>query len=272
MRTKQPNELSFLEHIEVLRWHLMRSIAAVLVFAIVAFAFKSYVFENIVFAPMQPDFATNIWLCEMGEQLDMESLCINQQRLDMQSNKLSAQLMAHISVSMVLGFFVAFPYVFFEFWRFLKPALNKREVKHSRGAVFFASVLFSLGAAFGYFLISPLSFEFLGNYSVSESVKNDFLLESYISTFTSVVLASGVVFELPVLIFFLAKIGLVGPDFLKKYRKHSFVIILILAAIITPPDIFSQILVTVPLIILYEISIIIAKRIERKAQKKLETS
>jgi sec-independent protein translocase protein TatC len=185
----------------------------------------------------------------------------------MQSNKMSAQLMSHINVALVLGFFAAFPYVFFEFWRFLKPALNRREVRHSRGAVFFASILFSLGACFGYYIISPLSMDFLGTYQVSEAVKNDFLLESYISTFISVVLASGVIFEMPILIYFLAKIGLVTSAFLKKYRKHAFVIILSVAAIITPPDIFSQILVTLPLMILYEISIMLAKRIERKERK-----
>jgi sec-independent protein translocase protein TatC len=182
---------------------------------------------------------------------------------------MTGQFMNHIKVSLVAGLIVAFPLVFREFWKFLKPALKKNEIKHSRGAVFSSSVLFSAGALFGYYLILPLSVNFLGNYDVSQDVTNRFHLGYYIQTFTSVVLASAVVFELPVLIYFLSKVGLVTPKFLKKYRKHSLVIILALSAIITPPDIFSQILVSLPLVVLYEIGIGISKRVEKKNQKRL---
>lgn len=268
-KKRDPNGMSFLEHVEVLRGHLIRSIAVIVVLGIVAFVFKGIIFDEVVFAPMQKDFVTNVSLCKLGNYFGTDLLCINQEPLDMQSTKMAAQLKAHITVSLIAGFLAAFPYVFLEFWSFLKPALNKREIKHSRGAVFFASTLFTLGAAFGYFIILPLSIDFLGNYQVSEAVKNEFLIDSYIQTFNSVVLASGIIFELPIMIFFLSKIGLVTPDFLKKYRKHSFIIVLTLSAIITPPDIFSQILVSVPLVILYEAGILISKRIERKEEAAL---
>jgi sec-independent protein translocase protein TatC len=177
---------------------------------------------------------------------------------------MAGQFSTHIMVSIVAGFIVAFPYVFWEIWRFIKPALHSNEKKHARGAVFFSSLLFLTGVLFGYFVIVPLSVHFLGNYSVSEQVLNQINLGSYISTVTSVVLAAGIIFELPVIIFFLSKAGLVTPSFLRKYRKHAIVLILILAAIITPPDVFSQILVSLPLILLYEIGILISKRITAK--------
>lgn len=256
--------MSFLQHLEVLRWHLMRSIIAVVVFAIVAFIFKDIIFDQILLTPKTPEFFTNRMLCAFGKLMNTDGLCINDYKLEIINIKLSGQFATHITVSMVAGFLLAFPYVFFEFWKFLLPALKEEERKHSRGTVFFTSVLFSLGALFGYYIIVPLSVNFLGSYSVSDAVTNKINLNSYIQTFTSVVLASAVIFELPIFIFFLSKIGLVTPAILKKYRKHSLIIILVLSAIITPPDIFSQVLVSLPLIILYEVGIKISKRVERK--------
>ena len=177
---------------------------------------------------------------------------------------MAGQFSTHIMVSLVVGFIMAFPYVFWEIWSFIKPALYSNEQKHARGAVLFSSLLFILGVLFGFYIIVPLSLDFLGSYNVSSQVLNQINLDSYISTFTSVVLASGVVFELPIVIYFLSKAGIVSPEFLKAYRKHAIVIILIIAAIITPPDVFSQILVSLPLILLYEIGIVISKRISVK--------
>ena len=257
-------EMSFLEHLEVLRWHLIRSISAIMIFAIVAFIFKDFIFNIIILAPKTPDFITNEMLCKLGQYVDTETLCINSKPFQIINIKLAGQFTTHITVSLITGFLFAFPYVFLEFWRFVLPALKNQEKKHSRGAVFFSSILFTLGALFGYYIIVPLSVHFLGTYKVSGDVLNQINLNSYIQTFTSVILASAVIFELPIFIFFLSKIGLVTPSILKKYRKHSLIIILALSAVITPPDIFSQILVSLPLIILYEIGIIISKKITKK--------
>ncbi|MCF6184526.1 MAG: twin-arginine translocase subunit TatC [Bacteroidales bacterium] len=268
MGNKKPNEMSFLEHLDALRKHLIRSILFIIIFAFAAFFFKDFVFNDILLAPKMPSFITNRTMCRLSDFLGTKSLCINQKPFSIINIKMTGQFMTHITVSLIIGLVVAFPFVFNEFWKFLKPALKKKEISNSRGAVFFASVLFSLGALFGYYIIVPLSMNFLGNYNVSPEVVNKINLNSYIQTFTSVVLASAVVFELPVLIFFLSKIGLVTPKFLKKYRKHSLVVILALSAIITPPDIFSQILVSLPLWLLYEIGIGISKRVEKRNAKK----
>lgn len=264
-------DMSFLEHVEALRKHLIRGISAIIILAIIAFFFKDFIFDKILFAPKTPDFITNFLMCKVSRFLHVKSICINQVPFNIINIKMTGQFMTHITVSMIAGLIVAFPIVFNEFWKFLKPALKKKEIQHSRGAVFAASFLFSLGALFGYYIIVPLSLNFLGNYNVSEGVVNQINLSSYIQTFTSVVLASGVVFELPILIFFLSKIGLVSPSFLKKYRKHSIIIILALSAIITPPDVFSQILVTLPLIVLYEVGIGISKRVEKRNLKRMNS-
>ena len=268
MAKKKEEEMSFLDHLEELRWRLIRSVVAIFVGAIVAFVFKDVVFSSIILAPRTPGFWTNRVLCELGGYLNTPSLCINTVPLQIISVKMAGQFNMHILVSLVLGLIVAFPYVFYEFWSFISPALHTKERKHANGAIFFSSGLFILGVLFGFFMIVPLTIHFLGTYNVSPDVTNTINLISYVSTITSVVFASGVVFELPVIMFFLTKIGLVTPEFLKKYRKHSIVVIMILSAIITPPDIFSQILVAIPLLILYEVSIHISKRITRERKKK----
>jgi len=267
MSDKIEKEMSFLEHLEELRWHIIRSILAVFICAILAFIFKDIIFDKIILAPKSPDFITNRFMCEMGQKLEIRNLCINSVPLEIISVKMAGQFSMHILVSLIGGFIIAFPFVFFEFWRFVAPALHGKERKHARGAVFYSSLLFIIGVSFGYFLISPLTVHFLGSYSVSPEVENKINLISYVSTLTSVVLASGVIFELPVLVFFLTKIGLVTPTFLKKYRRHSIIVIFVLSAIITPPDVFSQILVAIPLLILYEVSIFISRSIVRKQKK-----
>ena len=266
MAKKIENEMSFLEHLEVLRWHLIRAFLGILLVAIVAFIFKDIVFNRILLAPKMPGFITNRLLCDFGRQINILKLCINSSPLEVISIKMAGQFTMHIMVSLVAGFVVSFPYVFYEFWRFVVPALYSREKKHARGAVFYSSALFMLGVLFGYFMITPLSIHFLGSYSVSDQVTNQINLISYVSTIASVVLASGIIFELPILVYFLTKAGLVTPGFLKKYRRHSLILILALSAIITPPDIFSQVLVAFPLIILYEASISISRRIVRKRE------
>ena len=265
-KTKE-TEMSFLDHLEVMRWHLLRSILAVVIMALVAFVFKEIVFDKIILAPKEPHFPTNRWLCQLGEILGLERICINQNPFSLQTVKMAEQFSMHIIVSLVAGIVIAFPYVFFEIWRFIIPALYDKEKQTANGAVFFTSLLFVLGVGFGYYIISPLSVNFLGNYKVSESVISAPTLRSYVQTITSVVLASGLVFQLPILIYFLSKVGLVTPDFLKRYRRHSLILIVTLSAIITPPDVFSQILVAFPLMVLYEIGIGISKRIMRQQEE-----
>lgn len=256
-------EMSFLEHLEMLRQHLIRSALVIVVTGVLLFICKDFVFDQIILAPSRASFPTNRLLCFLANRLDVAGLCINQTSLHIQNITMAGQFTTHVAVSFVLGTVVAFPYVFWEFWRFVRPALYPSERQHARGAVWSASLLFSLGILFAYYLILPLSIDFLGNYRVSDQVENIVSLNSYISTFNSILLSGGVVFELPVLMFFLAKIGFVTVNLLKKYRRHSIVLIFVFAAIITPPDVVSQIMVAIPLLVLYEISIGLVRRVEK---------
>jgi len=261
-------DLPFLEHLEELRWHLIRAIISIIVFAIGAFVFKEFIFDEIIFKPRESDFITNRLLCQLGDIIGSTVLCINSAELTIINIKMSGQFLTHIKVSIVVGLILAFPYVFWEIWRFIKPALKNKEKNVSRGAVFWSSLLFIIGVLFGYFIVTPLSVNFFTTYFVSQDVINQINLTSYIGIITSVALAGGAIFELPVLIYILSKAGLVGSSFLKKYRRHSIIIVLVMSAMITPPDIFSQILVAFPLFFLYEIGIIISKRIEKKRKKR----
>lgn len=261
---KGEQEMTFLQHLEELRWHIIRSFIAVCTAAVLAFIYKNVIFDNVILAPNQPGFLTNRLLCRLAEITNAPSLCINQNPINLISIKMTGQFTTHINISLVAGLIIAFPYVFWEFWRFFRPALYEKERRHARGAVFSASFLFILGVLFGYYVIVPLSINFLGSYSVSELVVNQINIRSYIGTITSIVLAAGLAFELPVVAYFLAKIGIITPEFMRKYRKHSIIVILIIAAIITPPDVFSQTLVCIPLLILYEISIVIVSGVIKR--------
>lgn len=269
MAQAKHDEMNFWEHLEVLRWHLIRAIAAILVAAVVVFLAKNFIFDTLLLAPIRPDFVTNRWLADWAVHLAMPSLHINQNALDLQNIEFPGQLNVHITVSLVGGVIVAFPYVFYEFWRFVSPALHKNEKRYANLAIFMVSLLFFLGVLFGYYLITPLAADFLGTYSVSDSVKNTVNITSYISTVSSILLASGVIFELPVCIYFLVKINIVNAAFLRKYRRHAVVFIMLLAAILTPPDPFSLVLVCLPLLLLYELSIFIAVLVDRKQEKQL---
>lgn len=264
---KKQGEMSFLEHLEELRWHLIRSVLAIMVMAVVAFILKDFIFNTIIFKPKTPGFWTNRMFAQFGDFIGSEAVKINKQDLQLISIKMAGQFLTHIWTALVAGFIVASPIVFFEFWRFIKPALYDTEKKHASGAVFFTTILFMLGVLFGYYLIVPLSIHFLGSYSLSPEVTNQININSYISTVVSISLASGVVFLLPIFVFFLSKVGLLTPGFMKQYRRHSYVVMLLLSAIITPPDVFSQIMVCIPLVFLYEIGILISRRIEKQRIK-----
>ena len=269
-RKSNEGEMSFLEHLEELRWHIIRSVLAIMILMIIAFVFKNLIFDSIILAPKNPDFLTNRLLCQLGQAFDIEALCINTKPVNLISIKMAGQLTTHITVSLVAGLILAFPYVLWEFWMFFKPALHNNEQEHARGAVLITSLLFFIGVLFGYFALAPLSIHFLTSYQVSPDVVNQINIRSYIGTLTSICLATGLVFELPMITYFLTKVGLVTPEFLKKYRKHSIVVIVILAAIITPPDVFSQMLVSIPLLILYEVGIVISRRVIKNKEREHE--
>jgi sec-independent protein translocase protein TatC len=256
--------MSFLDHLEALRWHLFRSVSAILIFTVMAFIAKSFVFGIVILGPSKVDFVTYRWLCSVSDYFGIPALCIDELPFTIQSRQMTGQFSMHVTSSLVVGFIASFPYVFWEVWRFISPGLYDQEKNAARGAVFFVSMLFFLGAAFGYFILSPLSINFLSNYQLDPSILNEFDISSYVSTLTMLVLASAIMFQLPVVVYFLAMSGLVTSKMLKSYRRHSIVVILILAAIITPPDVISQILIAMPILVLYEAGIQIAKRLEKK--------
>lgn len=261
------DQMTFLEHLEELRWRLIKAVAAILIFATAAFVFKGFVFDQIILAPKDASFLTYRAFCSVSMRLGLDdTFCLNQS-FKLQNIDMSGQFSSHILVSFIAGLVVAFPYVFYQFWAFVMPGLKDNEKQTARGTVFFTSLLFILGVLFGYYLIAPLSVQFLGNYRVSEQVDNIITLNSFISTVATTTLAGGLVFQLPIVVYALAKLGIVTPELLRAYRKHSIVAVLILSAIITPPDITSQVLVTLPLIVLYELSIQIARRVVKKSRK-----
>lgn len=263
-------EMSFLEHLEELRWHIVRSAIAIIVCAVLAFIFSRFIFDNVLLAPKNPHFITNRLLCQLAEFLKTESLCINSKPFLIQNIKMAGQFSADIMVSLIIGLIAAFPILVWEMWRFISPALYEKERQHAHGSVFAISLLFLLGAAFGYYMIVPLSVHFLGTYNVSVEIHNQIDLNSYFSTVAHIPLATGVIFELPILMIFLTKVGIVTPGFMKKYRKHAYIILMIVSAVITPPDIVSMILVVLPLVLLYEASIALTERTSRKYQQTLE--
>lgn len=260
-------EMSFLDHLEELRWHIIRSLAATAVFTIVAFFNVKWVFQNVILAPAKADFPTWRALCKIGHLVDNLDLCISDIPLQLQSRYMTGQFTITIVAAFIIGLTISFPYVAWELWRFIRPGLKKKERSGSRGVVGAISFLFFLGVSFGYYLIAPLMVYMMVNYQISDMIVNEFDITSYVQTVVVLVFGAGILFQLPVVIYFLSKLGIVTPAFLRKYRKHSFIIILIIAAIITPPDPLSQTIVTIPLYLLFEISILISARVEKKRLK-----
>jgi sec-independent protein translocase protein TatC len=252
--------MSFFEHIEELRWHLLRAAASVLIFTVIVFLLKDFVFQHVILGPTSPDFITYQLFCEYLPQF-----CFYPQHLQIITRDIQEQFLSHIKVSLWLGFIVSFPYILFEVWRFIRPGLYKKEIIAARGMVFICSLLFLSGVAFGYFIITPIAVTFLSTYSVSPEIANTTTLAALVNSITMFTIPVGLIFETPIVLYFLAKIGLVSSAFLMQYRKHSFVVIIIVAAVITPsPDVFSQMLVAIPLYMLYEVSIIVVKRIDKE--------
>ena len=261
---KNNEEMSFLEHLEELRWHLVRASAAIVIGAVFCFIKAEFILDNVLFAPKNPGFITNRAFAWVALKFNSPDLAINNLPFNVINTEMAGQFTTNLTIAMIGGIIIAIPYIFWEFWRFIKPALYEKERKHATGAVFYSTLLFMLGVFFGYYLIVPLSTHFFGSYRVSTEVPNLINLNSYISAVTTVMLGSGIVFELPIIIYFLSKVGLISSKFLMTYRKHAYVLLLLLAAIITPPDVFSMLLVSGPLILLYELGVFLSKRIEKK--------
>jgi sec-independent protein translocase protein TatC len=261
-------EMTFIDHLEALRWHIVRSVLVWLVAVIAIFAYIDWVFDNIIYAPARSNFITYSALCKFSHWAHMgEALCMPPVNMELQGNTVSGPFMSAISIAMIGGIILAFPYFIFELWRFVKPALSPKELKYSRGSIFWVSLCFFVGGAFGYFLLAPFTFNFLANFKLGTTGAYIYrpTLDDYIDTINNIILGCGIAFELPVIAYVLGKIGIISAAFLKKTRKYAFVVILIVAAIITPsPDWTSQVLVSVPLLLLFEISILICARIDKQ--------
>jgi len=249
--------MSFLDHLEELRWRLMRSAVAVIIFAIVIWIYQKEIMENVFLIMVDPNFVTFKLLCEYL------NVCIDKIPVNFQSMTLSGQFSYALMMSVMGGAVLAFPYIFYQLWSFVKPGLKFKERKMAKGIVFYVSILFFIGILFGYFVVAPLSVQFFGAFQITDKIRNDFTISSYMSTILSTVFYTGLFFLLPVVTYLLVKIGLFTPEFLVKYRKHAVVVILILAAIITPPDVISQVIVTIPIYLLFEISVLVAKRVAK---------
>lgn len=261
--SSQDKEMSFLSHLEELRWRLVKSVVAILLVAIVMFVFRKEVVEVVFMSMKETNFPTYHFFCWLSHNIGVDdSLCAANIPIQTQSISPTGQFSVSMYFSFIGGFIVVFPFVFYQLWGFIRPALKDTEYNVARGSVFWASFLFLLGVAFGYFLVSPLAVQFFGTFNVTDGVTNNFTINSYLSLITTTTLFSGLFFELPMVIMILTKLGIVSSDFLKKYRKHALIIVLIVSAIITPPDVISQILVAIPVMLLYEVGVVVAKRIE----------
>ena len=262
-------EMGFFDHIDELRKHIIRSVIAILVAAVVDFFNKSLLFDTILFGPMHTDFWTYQKMCDLSYWLtNSDMYCVKEMGFVLSNIDITGQFTQHLFISFVAGFIVAFPFVLWQVWAFIKPALSMKEITYARGFVFFSTMLFFIGILFGYFLLAPLSINFLGSYRVSELVSNEINLESYVSFLTTLTFACGLIFEMPMLVYFLAKLGILSSRLMGKYRRYALVVILILAGILTPsPDMASQIMMALPLYGLYEISILVAKSVEKNKKK-----
>jgi sec-independent protein translocase protein TatC len=258
-----PDDMSFWEHLDVLRAALFRSLIAVAIAAAAAFFMKRFIYDVVILGPKNPEFFTNQLFCDLGKWLNTEKLCINTSDFVIQNLEVAGQFKSHLLITFVAGIILAMPYIVAEIWWFIKPALSFKEKKYSSGFVIATNFLFMTGVAFGYYLIVPLAINFLIGYELSPGIENFIRLGSYIRTVVMISLSTGIVFQLPVIIYFLSKLGIVNDILLKKYRKHAIIIFFILSAIITPPDVISQFLVAIPLLGLYEISILISRKVSK---------
>jgi sec-independent protein translocase protein TatC len=269
MKQKEIKEMSFLDHLEELRWVLVRSTLAILVLAVFTFFVSDYLFDVIIFGPKSPDFITYRLFCDLSHQLGFaDSICVTEMPFIIQNINVEGQINILVWTCITTGFILAFPYILLQLWNFISPALYENERKYAKLFIFIASLLFFTGVLFGYFVVVPMSVNFFATFKVSDVVQNQFSFDSYIGMIKTSVIASGLFFELPVIIYFLTKLGLVTPKFLRDYWRYAVVIILIVAAIVTPPDVVSQLIVAIPMLLIYEISIFISVIVYKNQQKK----
>jgi sec-independent protein translocase protein TatC len=273
MEKKQVKEMSFLDHLEELRWLLVRSTIAIIIMAFLTYFASDFLFDTIIFGPTRPSFYTYRLFCDLSHQLNFgESICIEELPFIIQNTLMEGQVNMFVWMCLLAGFILAFPYILWQIWSFISPALYQNEKKNAKFFIFISSLLFFSGVLFGYFIIIPMSVNFLATFTVSEMVKNQFTLDSYIGMFKTSVIAGGLFFELPIIIYFLTKLGLVTPEFLRKYRKYAIVIVLIVAAIVTPPDVVSQTIVAIPMLIIFELSVIISSIVYKRKLKNEQLS
>ena len=268
-RSGTAEEMSFIEHLDVLRGHLFKSALAVAIGAVVMAIYNKFIVQRILMGPTHSDFITYGLLCRLGQKWGFgNKLCMQEIHVKMQSNAVSGQFDVYFNIILIGGFILAFPYVFWQFWKFTKPALKPKELKNTRGVIFYVSLLFFLGVFFGYFVIAPYTINFFANFVLDSNIENIWTIASYFNTIVPLILGAGLAFQLPLVMYFLAKVGVVSSSYLRRVRKYAILIIVVVASIITPPDMLSTIVASVPLLILYEISVLLCVRVEKR--EKLE--
>ena len=263
-------EMSFFEHLEILRFTLIRSIIAILVFAVIAFLFKEFIFNTVILGPQKADFISNVLFCRLGNLIGSNAICINQTPVKIINIEIAGQFKSHLTISIIAGVVLAMPWILREIWSFVKPALKPGERSGYHFSLFMASLLFFIGVSFGYFLLSPITVDFLNTYELDTAIENQIRIGSYVRTISMLCLATGIAFEMPLVILFLTANRIVTSAFLRKYRKHVLIFFFVISAVITPPDVISQFLVAIPLFLLFELCIRIAKRMERRLVRQKE--
>ncbi|WP_069659177.1 twin-arginine translocase subunit TatC [Arcticibacter eurypsychrophilus] len=262
-------EMSFFDHLEVLRWHLIRSAIAIVLFTSLSFIYYDFIFDTIIMGPKNPQFWTYRMMCIVGEKFNLgPDFCIKDIPFNIINTDMAGQFTLQMNSSLLIGLIFGFPYLLYEIWRFIKPGLNPNEKNSASGFVFYASMLFILGILFGYYIIAPLSINFLANYTISSIIQNQITIDSYLSSVATLTLGAGITFELPIVIFVLSKLGIMTPTFMRATRRYAVVVILIIAAVVTPtPDILTMLTVSFPLFLLYEVSIGVSARVDKKRNK-----
>jgi sec-independent protein translocase protein TatC len=264
-------EMSFVDHLEVLRGHLFRSVIAIVAGGIIVAVYNDFFIKKVLMGPTHAEFPTYSWMCKAGRYLNLgDALCMEDMVVKMQSTSVSGQFSMWFTVVIIGGIIIAFPYIFYEFWRFIKPALTQKELGKTRGVIFWVSLMFFMGVAFGYFVIAPYTVNFFANFQLDENIENRWTITSYIDTLIPLILGTGLAFQLPLVMLFLSKIGIVTPDYLRKGRKYAIIIIVVVAGVITPPDVISQIIVSIPLLLLYEVSIFLRDKVAKEDARREE--
>lgn len=264
-------EMTFIEHLDALRAHLFRCAIAIGIGGVFIAIYNDFIIQKVLLGPTRPDFPTYTYLCRLSNYLGFgNKFCMKEIHLEMQSTTLTGQFDVYLDVIVIGGIVAAFPYILYEFWKFVKPALNKNELSNTRGVIFWVSSLFFIGIFFGYFILSPYTVNFFANFSLGNNIKNIPTISSYFNTVLPLTLGCGLAFQLPLILFFLAKIGIVSATSLKNFRKYAILIIVVITGIICPPDMFSQIICSVPLVVLYEVGILVCRRVEKKEAKLVE--